>query len=114
MIIGSFNPISSKKNLNEIKKYGKIIRNDFFHLKYLKKNSNKIAFIISRKIGNAVVRNRIKRRVRNILNHYNTNDDKFNILFIVKQRFDELNYKSLCELINATFDNCYEKHCKKN
>lgn len=99
MKVGLFQPLKSKTELFEIKKFGKLIKHDILQIKYLKKKENKLAFVISKKIGNAIVRNRIKRRVRNILKDFNTNDNFFYLLIIVKINLAQISFKELKDIL---------------
>ena len=54
--------LKSKKTSN------KFVTIFFGHLKNKKRNNLNISFVTKKKIGNAVARNKIKRRLRNIMN----------------------------------------------
>ena len=69
-----------------------------------KKNSNilNISFIVKKKLGNAVIRNKIKRRLRNITNEALKNIDinlKYSYLFMAKKIVFDDNYKLIKENI---------------
>ena len=69
-----------------------------------KKNSNilNISFIVKKKLGNAVIRNKIKRRLRNITNEALKNIDinlKYSYLFMAKKNVFDDNYKLIKENI---------------
>ena len=90
------------KSLNQSKDFLKILKSKKINTKYftiffnkntniLKNNINKylnISFVTKKKIGNAVIRNKIKRRLKNIMNQI-TKISKVNFeysyLIIVKQ-----------------------------
>ena len=57
-----------KKLLQQKKVSNKYVTIFFGHLKNKKKNLLNISFVTKKKIGNAVKRNKIKRRLRNIMN----------------------------------------------
>ncbi len=82
-----------KRNIiKENREYNRIIRNlkpiyykDY--IIYLERNTNtiyKFGFSVGKKIGNAVVRNKIKRQIKNILDE-NTYQNNFNCIIIVKK-----------------------------
>ena len=82
-----------KKNLefNEIIKKGKKYYSDLFFV-YILKNSfpyNRFGISVSKKVGNAVIRNKYKRRIKNIIdntpisfNGYDVNLNLVNILIL--------------------------------
>ena len=78
---------------------------DFFVI-YLEKNTNdiyKFGISASKKVGNAVTRNRVKRQIKSILDK-NTYKNNFNCIIIIKKdiidkSFDEMS-KDLNILIN--------------
>ena len=68
---------------------GKKISNKYltiFFKKLSDKNNNKlnISFVVKKKIGNAVKRNKIKRRLRNIMNDANKKFNKIGHLIFLK------------------------------
>ncbi|MCL1944418.1 MAG: ribonuclease P protein component [Firmicutes bacterium] len=54
-------------SFNYLYKRGAKQGNGYIKLHYIKSNATKIGFSVSKKVGNAVVRNLVKRRLRNIL-----------------------------------------------
>ena len=92
---------------------GRILSNKYLTIffKTLSDKSNKnlnISFVVQKKLGNAVKRNKIKRRLKNLMNK------------IVKETKINLNYSYLFiakkEIINANFSDIKEtilKNCKK-
>ncbi len=86
---------------------GKKINNKYisiFFKELNKKNSNilNISFIVKKKLGNAVIRNKIKRRLRNITKEALKNIDinlKYSYLFMAKKNVFDDNYKLIKENI---------------
>lgn len=78
--------VRKKYEFENIINMGKCIKNDTFVIFYNKNNANKYRFGISvgKKIGNAVTRNKYKRRIRNIIDnnkkYYQNNLDYIIIL----------------------------------
>ena len=86
---------------------GKRITNKYltiFFKKLFDKNNNKqnISFVIKKKIGNAVLRNKIKRRLRNIMNQI-LKISKINLnysyLLIAKKNIIDANFFDIKEVI---------------
>ena len=86
---------------------GKKISNPYsiIFFKKLSSKSNKllnVSFVTKRKIGNAVKRNKIKRRLRNIMNDAVKTIDmnlNYSYLFIAKKNIYDANYKMLKDSI---------------
>ncbi len=67
--------VKSKEDFNEIIKYGKIIKSEYIYIYYKEsKKEMRFGIAVSKKYMNAVHRNLMKRRVRNII-------DKNKLLF---------------------------------
>ena len=86
---------------------GKKISNPYsiIFFKKLSSKSNKllnVSFVTKRKIGNAVKRNKIKRRLRNIMNDATKTIDmnlNYSYLFIAKKNMYDANYKIIKDSI---------------
>ena len=86
---------------------GKKISNPYsiIFFKKLSSKSNKllnVSFVTKRKIGNAVKRNKIKRRLRNIMNDALKTIDmnlNYSYLFIAKKNMYDANYKIIKDSI---------------
>ena len=86
---------------------GRKINNQYstiFFKKISSKNTNflNVSFVTKKKIGNAVKRNKIKRRLRNIMNDAVKTinmDLTFSYLFIAKKNLYNANYKMIKETI---------------
>ena len=90
---------------------GKKISNKYltiFFRRLANKDSNKlnISFVTKKKIGNAVIRNKIKRRLRNIMNE-SVKKIKLNLnysyLIIAKKTIIEDSYGKIKEILFADF-----------
>ena len=90
---------------------GKKISNKYatiFFRKLPNKNNNKlnIGFVTKKKIGNAVIRNKIKRRLKNIMNE-SIKKTKLNLnysyLLIAKKTIFEDSYRKIKEILFVDF-----------
>ena len=91
------------KNLLKQKKFSNKYVTIFFG-KLMNKDNKKlnISFVTKKKIGNAVKRNKIKRRLRNILNDAITTTNmnlNYSYLFIAKKNVYDANYKMIKDSI---------------
>jgi len=93
--------IKSKKEFREILDKGQKISSNFF-LTYIKKteetNSLKAGFIITKKIGNAVTRNRIRRKIKEALRVTEFESDTgISMIFIIRKAVIEKDYLNIRE-----------------
>ena len=101
------NIVKENKDFSRIINNGKRYWNDVYSIYYDKNNYGdyRIGISVSKKMGNAVVRNKIKRQIRNIADKYKNiyQKDKDYIIIVRKNyinlKFSELEMKYL-ELIN--------------
>jgi ribonuclease P protein component len=101
------------KDKNEFKKtyqHGRTVANSFLVLYYIenkKIDESKVAFAVGKKIGNAVIRNRIKRIMREA---YRKNlllvKKNYYLIFIARAKIKGISYnnveKSMLSLLNKT------------
>ena len=72
------------------------IKSKYFSIFYDKSNKNHYGISIPKKIGHAVVRNKLKRQLKNII--YNNEKDiqqGYNYVIIIKEEVLKLNYQDL-------------------
>jgi ribonuclease P protein component len=106
---GSFRALSKKKSINLVHKKGVAKAEDEFYVKYLdSQDHNEAAFLIRKKIGNAIVRNTIKRRVRHILSKQNP-DLKMHVLFFAKPEILNLSFAELKTKVEKILKKCAKK-----
>ncbi|MCI5879382.1 MAG: ribonuclease P protein component [Bacillales bacterium] len=99
------NIVKKNRDFSRIIKNNRPIKSNLFVI-YLEKNTNdiyKFGISASKKVGNAVTRNRLKRQIKSILDK-NTYKNNFNCIIIIKKdiidkSFDEMS-KDLNILIN--------------
>lgn len=114
--------IKKNKDFRYILKKGEFLRGKFLNIYIVKnkKNINNFGICISKKNGNSVERNKLKRWAREV---YKNNEDDikkgYNIVFLYKKttKIENLNYKLLDEEVKDILRkmNVYEKWVyKKN
>ena len=99
------NIVKKNRDFSRIIKNNRPIKSNLFVI-YLEKNTNdiyKFGISASKKVGNAVTRNRVKRQIKSILDK-NIYKNNFNCIIIIKKNiidksFDEMS-KDLNILIN--------------
>ena len=99
------NIVKKNRDFSRIIKNNRPIKSNLFVI-YLEKNTNdiyKFGISASKKVGNAVTRNRLKRQIKSILDK-NTYKNNYNCIIIIKKdiidkSFDEMS-KDLNILIN--------------
>ncbi|MCS7250261.1 MAG: ribonuclease P protein component [candidate division WOR-3 bacterium] len=98
--------IRYKKEIEELKKKGKAVGNEYLTIIYLPKEKRKVLFSCEKSIKKAVKRNKLRRRLREI---YRTNKECFkeNYYFwiIGKERALELSYNELKEKVLTLMKN---------
>lgn len=106
------------KKINVIKKYReykelfnlrKFKRNNIFTIYFRKNNYNitRVGLSVSKKNGNAVTRNKIKRQVRNILDKKLTYKENYDLVIVISYKYNINEYSknedSLIKLLNTLF-----------
>lgn len=125
MICGKFKPLALRKELIATNKRGVAIHMNAFIIKYLPSAENKMAFIVRKAFGNAVARNKIKRRIRMVVAKidcekadYNKIDYKMadykkihaiNFIIIAKTEAISYPFNKLEDEINQAFCRIFEQ-----
>ncbi len=100
------NIIRSQFEYTKIIKNCKYKKNNYFIIYYSKTDkNNRYGISVPKKIGKAYLRNKIKRRLKNIIDHNEFNIQKpYDYVIIIRKRLIELNYqemeKSFISIIN--------------
>ncbi len=91
------NRLRKKKEFNYIYKKGKVYFTKFLTLYVVstKWKESKFGFSISNKIGNSVVRHKVKRRLSEIIRLKINELPVKNYVFVAKQNIDELSFAQL-------------------
>ncbi len=96
--------LKSKILFNDVYNNGKRISNKYYVICFSKKDfiKNNYGIAVGKKIGNAVIRNKIKRQIRNIIdNNINIFPKFHNYIIICKKEILNLSYEKMeLELIN--------------
>lgn len=88
MKFGAFQSLAAKKEISFLNSRGVFLKSKSFNAKIIEEAQNKALFIIRKKIGNAPIRNKIKRQLRAILAIQNNLLPKqIHIMIIVKNEF---------------------------
>ncbi len=105
-----------KKNIefNNIIENGKKYYSDIFFVYVLKNDShNRFGISVSKKIGNAVIRNKYKRRIKDIIDKYDFKYDGYDMIFISRPRLKEYKYSYMKENIFKLLNMIGENNEKK-
>lgn len=89
------NIVKSNEDFNNIIKNGKLLKNKYYILYYIdkKKDKYRIGISIPKKIGIAVVRNKLKRQLKNIIDNNKEKLKKVDYVIIARSLILNLNYK---------------------
>lgn len=106
------NVVKSKVLFNDIIQKGKRNTNKYFVICSVRKNelSNNFGIAVGKKVGNAVIRNRIKRQIRNIIDkNYKLFPNFHNYIIICKKDILNLSFwemeNELVKLLNKGENN---------
>jgi ribonuclease P protein component len=95
--------IKSSREYTEIINKGKKIKSNNFSIYYRKNNEkNRYGISIPKKTGKAVIRNKIKRRIKNIIdNNKNSMQSSYDYVIIIRKGILDLTYLDMeKELLN--------------
>ena len=95
--------IKSSNEYTEIINNNRAKRNKYFSVYYrYNHKSNRYGITVPKKTGNAVIRNKTKRRIKNIIdNNKNTIQNGYDYVIIVRKGIIDLTYKEIeQELLN--------------
>ena len=110
--------IKKSEEFTSIIKNNQSVKSKYFSIYYVVSEKNHYGITLPKKIGNATLRNKIKRQIKNIIYH-NEKDiqEGYNYVIIIKEAVKKLNYqeieKELLYIIRKVKWKCNEK-IKKN
>jgi ribonuclease P protein component, eubacterial len=89
--------VKSDKDFQMIFSRGKNVANRKFVIYYLEKEQKhfRVGISVSKKLGNAVVRNAIKRKIRHVLLSQKTALQDYDFVVIARKGVEELDYQAL-------------------
>ena len=98
------NRLKKKKEFNFVYKKGEVFHTKFLSLCVVKTKLNfcKIGFSVSNKIGNSVVRHKVKRKLTEIVRLNVSKLPLNNYVFVAKQGIENLNYLELTDAVFST------------
>lgn len=94
--------IKKSEKFTEIIKQQQSIKNEYFSIYYQKSNQNLYGITVPKKVGKAIIRNKLKRQIKNIIIKNEINIQKpYNYVIIIKESTKKLKYLDLeKELLN--------------
>jgi len=109
------NIVRKNEEFNDIIREGTKSQSQLFYLYFLKNSYsyNRYGIAISKKIGNAVVRNKYKRQIKDIIDDINISITGFDFILIAKTNIKNYKYKDIKENISKMFIVLGEKDEKK-
>lgn len=88
--------IKKSQDYSEIISNGKKLKNKYFSLYYKESKNTLFGITVPKKVGKAVIRNKLKRRVKNIISKNEKYvQPNYNYVIIIKEPSQELNYEEL-------------------
>lgn len=94
----SENRLRKRKHFNYIYKNGESRFSSVLQMVFIKNKIKpfKVGFSVSKKIGKSVVRNKVKRRLREIVRAYTNNiNQNYNYIFVAKKGIEEKSFEEL-------------------
>lgn len=92
------NSLKKEKDFDKVFKFGKRVFSKNLTLVYLPSNETKFGFAVSKKHGKSVVRNRIKRLLREAVRSFDLENEKQNFFFVfipkVREEYSLETYKN--------------------
>lgn len=107
------NIVKKNRDFSRIIKNNRPIKSNLFVI-YLEKNTNdiyKFGISASKKVGNAVTRNRLKRQIKSILDK-NTYKNNFNCIIIIKKDIIDKSFDEMTKDLNILIDKLNIKEIK--
>lgn len=89
------NIVKSNEDFNDIIKNGKVLKNKYYVIYYIdnRQDKYKVGIAIPKKIGKAVIRNKLKRQIKSILDNNKEKLKKIDYIIIARSQILEIDYK---------------------
>lgn len=102
--------VKNQRDFTKIIKTGKKVNNNSFVIYYIKNNINHSRYGISvgTKLGNAVFRNKYKRRIRMLINNNDCLYNNIDYIILLRKKAIELDFNSLKLDFNKLFEKLKE------
>lgn len=97
--------ISNGKDYNNIYKHGKKITGRYIIVFFTSnnRNINRFGFVASKKIGNAVIRNKYKRKLRAIVGQGDFKQTGYDFVIIAKKNITDAEFEDIQKDFNKVF-----------
>ena len=106
--------IKKSEEYTDIINTGNVVKNKYFSIFYKKSNERKYGISIPTKTGKAVVRNKLKRRIKNIIDkNENYIQNNYYYVIITKRAILDISYKEMENNLINLFNKNGEKNEKK-
>lgn len=88
--------VKKSQEFSEIMNYKRYYNSDVMtlYVKPKKEEKNRVGLSVGKKIGNAVVRNKVKRQVRMMIQETYTFEENFDTIILIRKKFIEESYDS--------------------
>ncbi len=99
-MVKRFETVKKNVDFNNMINNGKVLKSDFYNIYYADNNISfaKFGIAVSKKYGNAVERNKIKRQIRNIIdNNKNLFSKNKNYIIMVGKKIKLISYSQMEE-----------------
>jgi len=108
------NIVKKSEDFNNIIEKGNKSKSNLYYLYYLKNSfdHNRYGIAVSKKIGNAVIRNKNKRQIKSIIDSMQIKIKGYDFVIILKTNINDFNYLQKEEDIKRLFNNIGEKYEK--
>lgn len=88
--------VKKSQEFSEIMNYKKFYNSNVMtlYVKPKKEEINRVGLSVGKKIGNAVIRNKVKRQVRMMVQETYTFEENFDTIILIRKKFTEESYDS--------------------